>query len=140
MEDNAKQQLLNPSLLPASSTSSQGPSATQWVEICAEDEVSVEGIYSYEIERYERAYPIILVRTSGGLYALHDECPHRRTMLSSEGYLEGEVIHCGWHHWGFSLETGAHTLPTQICVERFDVSVEEGQVWISVPQSPAVTC
>ena len=105
-------------------------SSPTWVELCAEDDVSVDGIYPYDLPRESGLHPIILVRTYGGLYALHDECPHRRVALSDEGYLDGQTLHCGWHHWGFSVETGAHTIPTGICIERFEVKVDAGQVWV----------
>jgi nitrite reductase (NADH) small subunit len=120
------------SLLP---TFGQGdsPSTLRWVEVCDEDEVLVEGLYPYDVDRDEMKYPILIIRTHKSLYALHDECPHRRVSLSEKGYLDGDVVHCGWHHWGFKVESGAHTIPTGVCVGRFDLKIEEGRVSIGLP-------
>lgn len=123
---------------PVSGSAASGPDGDvkrlRWVAVCDEDEVSVHGLYPYDVDRDGSEYPILMIRTYGGLYALHDECPHRRIAISESGYLDGEVVHCGWHHWGFEVETGAHTMPTGVCVDRFDVKLEEGCVWIALPE------
>ena len=122
---------LNSSAPDSAGSPTEAPEPT-WVEVCDASDVSVNGIYPYDVEREGAPYPIILVRTYGGLYALHDECPHRRVELSSEGYLDGQTLHCGWYHWGFSVETGEHTMPTGVCVARFEVKIESERVWIEV--------
>ena len=136
--DSPRSSLLHPQVsseLIFSSISNQGEplKTSRWIELCSEDEVLNKGIYSYATDRDEAEYPILIVRTDSGLHALHDECPHRRVAISERGYLDGEVVHCGFHHWGFEIETGAHTMSTGICIDRFEVKVEGGRVLIGVP-------
>ena len=128
---------LFPATTPFTQAQSVTPSSTSsnWVELCSSDDVSTKGLYPFDLDRDGFTFPLLVIRTIGGLYALHDECPHRRVPISESGYLDGQVVHCGWHHWGFSVETGEHTIPTGNCVERFDVKEENGLVWINLTPS-----
>ena len=48
-----------------------------------------------------------LFRIGNEVYALDDRCPHAGASLS-RGYLEGDVIRCRIHHWGFRLSDGVY--------------------------------
>ena len=133
-----KSSLLPPQLNSHSSTlpivgQSKSAVTLRWIKICHANEVSIEGLYPYDVTREHHKYPLLIIRTHAGLYALRDECPHRRVPLSESGYLNGEVVHCGHHHWGFNVQTGSHTIPTGICVDRFDVKIEESHIWVAIP-------
>ena len=136
--DPPRSSLLPPSYRPTSQeTQNFGDGSStpklRWVDLCDEEDILAEGLYPYDVDRDGSTYPIIMIRTYGGLYALHDECPHRRIAISESGYIDGEVVHCGWHHWGFNVETGHHTMPTGVCVDRFDVKVDSDRIWIALP-------
>lgn len=117
----------------ASLESADAPRSPRWVKLCDAAEVAEVGLYPHEVTRGADPYPLLLIRTEGGLHALHDECPHRRIAISEMGYLEGEVVRCGWHHWGFHVENGEHIIPTGVCVDRFAVREEAGEVWVDLP-------
>ena len=118
----------------ASDTSTAEDASTlRWVDLCECEEVVDVGLYPHEVTRDGYPYPILLIRTEGGLYGLHDECPHRQIAISEMGYLEGEVVRCGWHHWGFHVESGDHIIPTGVCVDHFKVKEEGGRVLIGLP-------
>lgn len=104
----------------------------RWLILCNYSEVEQEGLYPFEVDRENSDYPIVLINKAGQFYALHDECPHRRVKLSSQGYLDDEHIYCGFHHWGFKIDSGAHLLPTGICVEHYPIKLENKQVLIGV--------
>ena len=108
------------------------PLTHRWVILCEYADVKEDGLYPFEINKDEYSYPIVLINKVGQFYALHDQCPHRRVKLSSQGYLDGENIYCGLHHWGFKIDNGAHLLPTGICVDHYPVRVDENQVLIGV--------
>ena len=118
----------------ASSTSSDSPSVTgeRWITLCEYFEVEQDGMYSFEVPKGEESYPILLINKEKQLYALHDECPHRRLKISSQGYIDDEHVYCGFHHWGFKIDSGAHLLPTGICVDHYAVKIESGQVLINI--------
>lgn len=127
------------SLLPSSPPSRESASTPlmtsqlHWVDLCPREEVSEIGLFPTEVDRGGAPYPLLLIRTGTGLYALHDECPHRHIPISESGYLDGDVVHCGWHHWGFSVETGAHIIPTGNCVPTFPLREEGEMIQIALP-------
>ena len=104
----------------------------RWLILCEYADVEEEGLYPFEINKDEYSYPIVLINKVGQFYALHDQCPHRRVKLSSQGYLDGDNVYCGLHHWGFKLEDGAHLLPTGICVDHYPVRIDNKQILIGV--------
>ncbi|WP_284645055.1 Rieske (2Fe-2S) protein [Paenibacillus silviterrae] len=52
---------------------------------------------------------------------------------------EGEIVRCPWHGWEFDIPSGCmvvdrkiRTLTYDVTVEKFDVSVEQGKVYIEM--------
>ena len=43
----------------------------------------------------------------GQFYALDDQCPHAGASLA-HGYVEGDVVYCRIHHWGFCIRDGTY--------------------------------
>ncbi len=65
-----------------------------------------------------------------GFYAIGDICTHEFYFLS-EGELWGLNVECPQHGSRFNLQTGAVTgLPAVIPATRYQVSVEDGDVYI----------
>jgi nitrite reductase/ring-hydroxylating ferredoxin subunit len=52
---------------------------------------------------------ICLVRTSEGVFALDQACPHEGYGLTT-GELDGDLITCAWHNWKFRVSDGACVL------------------------------
>jgi nitrite reductase/ring-hydroxylating ferredoxin subunit len=75
----------------------------------------------------------LIITQPSGLYALYDECPHRRVPLSSKATLKDQHVICGWHQWAFSYKTGQHQMPTGICVPHYPIRVCENRVEIQLP-------
>lgn len=48
---------------------------------------------------------VVLIRTSSGLHALDNACPHQGYGLTT-GALDGELLTCQWHNWKFDVRTG----------------------------------
>jgi nitrite reductase/ring-hydroxylating ferredoxin subunit len=76
---------------------------------------------------------ICLVRTSEGVFALDQACPHEGYGLTT-GELDGDLITCAWHNWKFRVTDGAcvlgeedvRTYPVQIAGDG-TLSVEFSQ-------------
>ncbi len=120
--------------------------AGEWRRVCDESDVSQDGLYAFDVglapaqageqageqegEQAPLTLPLLVHRRGEELSALHDECPHRRVKISSRGYIKDDLVFCGWHHWGFHLRTGAHMIPTGICVPTYPLALRDGALWV----------
>jgi nitrite reductase/ring-hydroxylating ferredoxin subunit len=79
--------------------------------------------------------PVLLLRHSHGLHAMHDRCSHRGCPLS-DGEVDGEAIVCGCHGSRFRLEDGTVELgPATAPQPVYETRESDGriQVRLSVP-------
>lgn len=77
---------------------------------------------------------VALIRLGDLVYAIGDTCTHEEVSLS-EGYVDGDecTIECWRHGASFDLVSGEPTsLPAVKPVPVYEVSVVDGDVWVSV--------
>jgi nitrite reductase/ring-hydroxylating ferredoxin subunit len=74
---------------------------------------------------------IAICNTEGNFYAIGNRCSHRGGPLG-QGFLDGHVVMCPWHAWTYDVTTGVSTVNPDISVPRYEVKVEDGQVWVKV--------
>lgn len=67
---------------------------------------------------------LCLVRTSEGVYALDQACPHEGYGLTT-GSLDGEVLTCAWHNWKFRVSDG-RCVVGQEDVRTHEVHIDDG--------------
>ncbi len=72
-----------------------------------------------------------LANVDGHFFAVADRCPHRGGPLGA-GYLEGCVLHCPMHGWGFDMSTGACDVRPDQPVQTYPVHVRDDQVWLEI--------
>lgn len=117
------------------------------------ERIEVADVESFETDSRQMVLingkPIGVLRVDGEYYAIENRCPHQNGPLCSGevgGAIEAEVngvgervteyigerkvIACPWHGWEFDLETGLHEGDPDYQVETFDVSVENGVVYV----------
>ena len=81
---------------------------------------------------------IAVFRTSTGeVFALRDQCPHRGGPLS-QGIVHGTRVTCPLHDWVIDLETGCATGADEGSTPTYDVRVEEGRVLLELPAAEAL--
>jgi 3-phenylpropionate/trans-cinnamate dioxygenase ferredoxin subunit len=99
-----------------------GPS---WHGICRLADLPEEAPVHADVD----GVAICLVRSSGHVYAVHDECTHAKVPLS-EGEVSNGTIECWLHGSRFDLATGrVLNLPATEPVEVYPVTVtEDGDV------------
>jgi nitrite reductase (NADH) small subunit len=90
----------------------------------------------------------------GQFFAIRNTCPHKGAALCTgitaafitssgpgnfEYEREGEIARCPWHQWEFDIKTGCmvvdpkmRTKTYEVTVERYDVSIEDNNVYIHV--------
>ncbi len=74
---------------------------------------------------------VAVFHIDGDFFAIANECPHHGASLC-EGYLREKTVICPWHGWQFDLQTGQGLTVPGMNVERFEVKVEDGQVWLAI--------
>ncbi len=72
---------------------------------------------------------IALFNVDGVFHALAGRCPHRGGPLG-QGFLEGAQVSCPWHNYTFDVTTGENVVSADLKVQRFEVKVEDGRVYV----------
>jgi nitrite reductase (NADH) small subunit len=76
---------------------------------------------------------IAVFRTSTGeIYALRDECPHRGGPLS-QGIVHGTRVTCPLHDWVIDLKTGHATGADEGSTATYAVRVVDGRIVLELP-------
>jgi nitrite reductase/ring-hydroxylating ferredoxin subunit len=73
--------------------------------------------------------PIALFNVDGTFYAIGNTCVHRGGPLG-QGMLDGLSVMCPWHAWSYDITTGLSSVNPDLRVPRYEVKVEDGQVWV----------
>jgi nitrite reductase (NADH) small subunit len=103
--------------------------ATRWVRACMADEIPRLGA---RVLRRSGGPNIAIFRTAADdFFALADRCPHRGGPLS-QGIVFGERVACPLHNTCVELHTGCAVAPDKGQVERFDVKIEAGVVYVDL--------
>jgi len=71
---------------------------------------------------------VLIIRRGDEVFAIGAHCTHYNGPLA-EGLLDGDEIHCPWHHACFDIRTGeALRAPALLPVATYDVEVRDGKV------------
>jgi nitrite reductase/ring-hydroxylating ferredoxin subunit len=91
-------------------------------------------LYPFQLKNQnQQIWEIIVYQIDTQLYAMLDQCPHRRVPISSKGYFENQKLVCGWHLWQFDPKSGTHVAPpTGNCVPMYPIKIEDGELWLSI--------
>lgn len=110
-----------------------------WHAVAVSDEVGAEPVQVWLL-----GDPWVLVRLRGELRAFPDRCPHRLAPLSA-GWVDGDVLRCGYHGWCFdgggactsipALGDAEHLPPRAKLQPAAGVAERYGLVWLA-PDDP----
>ncbi len=74
---------------------------------------------------------VALFNVGGSFHAIANACLHRGGPLG-QGSLDGCVVLCPWHAWGWDVTTGLSDVNAELRLARHEVRVEDGQVLVKV--------
>ena len=77
---------------------------------------------------------LVLVRVEDEVHAYDGRCPHQGTLLA-EGEIRGGALICRAHQWRFDCRSGQRLDAPHICLRRFPVRIEGGQILVELPES-----
>jgi NAD(P)H-dependent nitrite reductase small subunit len=72
-----------------------------------------------------------LFRTSDGLFAIDNVCPHKGAPLH-DGFIHDGAVTCPWHQWDFRLSDGECLNVPKVRVANYAVEEREGAIWIDL--------
>ena len=108
---------------------------SDWIAITELSEIPRLGARKLRMEHHE----IALFRTGNDeIFALKDRCPHRGGPLS-QGIVHGQAVSCPLHNWKIDLQNGEVLGPDEGCVQHYGVKVEEGVVYLNLPDQMSVS-
>jgi nitrite reductase (NADH) small subunit len=102
-----------------------------WKNVGALDNIPLQGARRLCFSHEGR--PIAVFRTgANNVFALIDECPHRRGPLS-EGIISGDTVACPLHNWVIGLKDGLALAPDEGSTASLPVRVVAGEVHVGLP-------
>ena len=103
----------------------------EWIDICAVEDIPVLGS---RIVRRPTGQDIAVFRNSEEqVFALLDECPHKKGPLS-QGIVHGTTVTCPLHNWQIGLADGCSREPDEGCTAKFTVQVVDGRVHLKASE------
>ena len=72
---------------------------------------------------------LVIVRFDDAVTVLYGRCAHRGALMA-DGYVDGDNLICGVHHWDYRLDTGVSEYNHSETLPRFNAWVEDDQVWV----------
>jgi p-cumate 2,3-dioxygenase ferredoxin subunit len=72
---------------------------------------------------------IALYNVDGRIYATADACTHGAASLAEDGFLDGTIVECSWHHGSFDVTTGEPCAsPCVVALKTYIVEIVDGIV------------
>lgn len=100
-----------------------------WKLICPLEDIPSLG--SRVVQRQTGGDIAIFRNAIDEVFALHDNCPHKNGPLS-QGIVHGRRVTCPLHGWNIGLDDGKVVAPDVGSCDKFEVKVENGQVYLSL--------
>jgi len=92
-----------------------------WVEVKNFSHTSLDNKRIQEVEVAGKK--IVLVKTDNNIFAVDARCPHAGGHLC-DGFVEGDLIICPLHRYGFNLSTGKNVDPYESGIGAYKTKIE----------------
>jgi nitrite reductase (NADH) small subunit len=99
-----------------------------WIDIAALDDIPRLGA---RVVRTDTVDIAVFRTSSDDVFALKDECPHRKGPLS-QGIVHDNTVTCPLHNWKIDLANGKARAPDEGCTNSYPVKVENGRVFLGL--------
>ncbi|MEW8505065.1 MAG: nitrite reductase small subunit NirD [Candidatus Thiodiazotropha sp.] len=101
---------------------------SNWIEIAALNDIPRLGSRVVKSDSLK----IAVFRTaSDEVFALKDECPHRKGPLS-QGIVHDSTVTCPLHNWKIDLASGEAKTPDEGCTRSYPIKVVEGRIYLDL--------
>jgi len=107
---------------------------SRFTKVCGADDVGEGAAKVVDVN----GTSVLLAKLEGEFYAIDNICSHDGGDLGEGELVEGGQVECPRHGARFDIRTGDATrMPAPVGVDRYDVKVEDGSVYVAVTQEQA---
>ncbi|MFN0247138.1 MAG: Rieske (2Fe-2S) protein [Kofleriaceae bacterium] len=99
------------------------------VRVCRLDQVRLDEVNAFRVEGV--TWPVIVTRVGDELVATAGVCPHEDVSLAN-GHLDGAILVCPGHSYGFDLHTGKCQHDASLVLRRYAVTLVGDDVWVDL--------
>jgi len=82
---------------------------------------------------FPKGLSIILIKRSGRIYALRNQCAHMSCTLAG-GRLDGDTLQCPCHGWKFDITTGEFIDAREIKIRTYPCASKDGQILVKLEE------
>ncbi|PVV12950.1 MAG: nitrite reductase (NAD(P)H) small subunit [gamma proteobacterium symbiont of Ctena orbiculata] len=101
---------------------------SNWIDIALLNEIPRLGARVVKTDTVD----IAVFRTaSDEVFALKDECPHRKGPLS-QGIVHDNSVTCPLHNWKIDLASGEAKAPDAGCSRSYPIKVVDGRIFLGL--------
>lgn len=101
---------------------------SNWIEVGALQDIPSQGA---RVVRTADGDIAVFRTQANEVFALKDECPHKKGALS-QGIIHGKRVACPLHNWVIDLQSG-HACGDDVgCTPAYPVKLEGDTVWLSL--------
>ena len=72
---------------------------------------------------------LVIIRFDDQISVLYGRCHHRGALLA-DGYIEGQNLICGVHHWDYRMDTGVSEYNNEEALHKFKTAFKDGNLYI----------
>jgi len=76
---------------------------------------------------------LVIIRYDNQISVLYGRCHHRGALLA-DGYIDGENLICGVHHWDYRYDTGISEYQNSERLAKFNVWIEDDAVYVNADE------
>jgi glutamate synthase domain-containing protein 2/nitrite reductase/ring-hydroxylating ferredoxin subunit len=76
---------------------------------------------------------LVIVRYDDKVSVLYGRCAHRGALMA-DGYVDGNNLICGLHHWDYRIDTGISEYDNSETLARFESWIEDGEVFVEADE------
>ncbi|MBI1936592.1 MAG: nitrite reductase small subunit NirD [Ignavibacteriales bacterium] len=100
-----------------------------YTKICRYDELKEKIGRRFFVDDVE----IALFKVEDKIYALSNICPHQKTHLIHEGFIEEGKVTCPVHGWQFELQSG-RLAQDRKGLDSFEVKIIDNDIYVKVTE------
>lgn len=99
----------------------------EFVRVCKVQDLKEEIGKRFLVDDIE----VAVFKVNGEIYALSNICPHQKTHLIYDGFIENEKVVCPLHGWMFDLKTG-NMAEGRKGLDCYPVKIIDSEVFVKV--------